>query len=148
MSFDDLEETAEIYFFSKELYKYISGLDLISSNFLKMVWKSTGDVPVRMVTESATMGEVELEIKPHDHRSDQSPPIIMRELSMGREMVGFHYRCKFIAPALEALKRSNHVRMKCGQSGLLLMEHFHGQENRIQSVQYFVLCEADVEKLV
>lgn len=143
MSFNDLEETAEIYLNSKELYKYINGLDLTSSVFLKIVMKA-GDVPVRMLTESPTMGEVELEIKPTTDRTESSPPIIMRDLNIpSNEIFPFNYRCKFVAPALEALRTSNHVRMKCGQSGLLLMEHFHGQDARDQMVQYFVLSEAD-----
>uniref|UniRef100_A0A6G1SFY7 Cell cycle checkpoint protein RAD1 n=1 Tax=Aceria tosichella TaxID=561515 RepID=A0A6G1SFY7_9ACAR len=143
MSFNDFEETAEIYFHSKELYKYISGLDLTSSVFLKIVMKA-GDVPVRMLTESPIMGEVELEIRPNSDRNDLGPPIIMRDLNIPPNAIfEFNYRCKFIAPALEALRTSNHVRMKCGHSGLLLMEHFHGQEARDQMVQYFVLSEAD-----
>jgi hypothetical protein len=143
MSFNDLEETAEIYFYSKELYKYISGLDLATSAFLEIFLKAGR--PVRMLTESPTMGDVELEIKSNRDRTELNQPIIMRDLIIPDNIeFRFNYRCKFIAPALDALKSSSHVRMKCGQSGLLLMEHFHSQDARVQSVQYFVLSEVVV----
>lgn len=120
MAFSNDEETAVIVFDSKKLYEYASGLDLVSSEFVDLVM-GRGSVPVKFSTKSTVLGEVELEITERDSE------IIKREIMVSDNFLfSFSYRSQFMKPALEALRTSTYMKMRCGSSGLLCLEHFHG----------------------
>lgn len=157
LTFLDGEEIAVILLNSKKFYDYVSGLDLVSSDHVHLAM-SRGDTPIRLSTNSSTLGEVELEI-PHESE------IIKREIIVSDNcLFSFSYKTEFIKPALEALKNFALVQMKCGSSGLLCIEHFHLvdtprrdgpflrpdntymsehiQPQNKSSIEYFILSEA------
>lgn len=119
LAFLDSEETAVILLNSKRLYEYVSGLDLISSEFVQLVM-GRGEVPLKLSTKSTLLGEVELEI------TSNETEIIKREIVVSDNcLFSFSYKTQFIKPALEALRSSALMQMRCGSSGLLCIEHFH-----------------------
>lgn len=119
LGFLDSEETAIIVFNSKRLYDFVSGLDLVSSDFVHLVM-GRGEVPIKLSTKSTLLGEVELEI------TENETEIIKREMIVSDNcLFSFSYRTQFIKPALEALRTSKFSQMKCGSSGLLCIEHIH-----------------------
>ena len=164
IDFKDDEEIADIVFDSKRLWDWVSGLDLVSSEFVDLVMGKS-DIPVRFLTKSFTLGEAELELSADDTE------MIRREIRVSDNVLyGFSYRTQFMKPALEALKNSTFMKMRCGSSGLLCIEHFHGVKDvnkssslncvgsneklleymtdynqprrKISSVEYFILSES------
>lgn len=120
MAFGSCEDIAVIVFDSKKLYDYISGIDLVTCDFVDLRLQQC-EVPVKISTKSTQLGEVELEI------SSEETSVIKRELRVSNGcQFSFSYRTQFIKPALDALKFSTHMKLKCGSSGLLCIEHFHG----------------------
>lgn len=127
MSFTPHEEITDIVFHSRELYKFLSGLDL-SSQFVTLKLEP-GNVPVKWMA-----GGVELEVGTEDE-----PAIIKRGLNAPSNLVfDFAYRTQLLKPAFMALRSSTSMLLRCGSSGLLIMEHFHDS----QSVEYYVPREA------
>lgn len=119
LKFRDGEDIAVILLNSKKFYDYVSGLDLVSSDHVHLVM-GRGETPIRLSTNSSSLGEVELEIPQNE--SD----IIKREIIVSDNcLFSFSYKTQFMKPALEALKSSSLVQIKCGSSGLLCIEHFH-----------------------
>lgn len=130
MSLTEYEDVTDIVFHSKELYRFLSGLDL-SSPFVTLILGDgrPDEMPVRFMA-----GMVELEINTSD-----DPPIIKRDLNAPTNLVlNFRYRTQLLKPAFNALKSSTTMSLRCGSSGLLIMEHFHDS----QSVEYYVPREA------
>jgi len=149
MVFNAGEDTAVIVFDSKKLYEYVSGMDFVTCDFVSLLLEQ-GHVPLRIRTKSTQLGEVELEIK------IEETEIIRRELRLSSgSQFSFSYRTQFIKPALDALKCSSFMKLKCGSSGLLCIEHFHGvatewpeffkdnnqPRRKRSSVEYFILSE-------
>lgn len=119
LTFSDSEELAIVLLDSKRFYDYVSGLDLVQSEYVNLTM-SRGQTPIKMSTCSTLLGEVELEI-PHNETE-----IIKREIIVSDNCVfSFSYKAQFMKPALEALRNSKFMQMKCGSSGLLCIEHFH-----------------------
>ena len=126
MTFNIGEDTASIGFDSKKLYDYISGIDLTSSDLVNLHLQQ-GRVPVKICTRSILLGEVELEI------CDQDSEIIVRELTVSSGcQFAFNYRTKFMKLALEALKTSIYMKLKCSSGGLLCTEHFYGMRDLLK----------------
>lgn len=118
LAFLDGEETAIILLDSKKLYEYVSGLDLVSSEYVHF-HMGRGDVPLKLTTYSTLLGEVELEI------TSNETEIIKKEISVSVNCIfSFSYKSKFFKPAIEALRNSTITQIKCGSSGLLCVEHF------------------------
>lgn len=140
LAFLDSEDTAVIVLNSKRLYEYVSGLDLFSSEYVYLSM-SRGEVPLRMCTQSTQLGEVELEI------TENEKEIIVNDILVSENChFNFTYKAQFMRPALEALRTSSLMQMRCGTSGLLCIEHFHGtdrQQNKRSSVEYFILSEVN-----
>lgn len=127
LGFSEDDETAVILFNSKKLYEYVSGLDLVSSEYVHLVMCS-GDVPMKLTTKSTILGEVELEITRNETE------IIRGEIKVSENcLFSFSYRTQFMRPALEALKNSTYTQMKCGSIGLLCIEHFQASEKRVSN---------------
>lgn len=121
LAFQEDEDTAVIVLNSKKFYDYVSGLDLISSDFVQLVMSRQDEIPIKLSTKSTQLGEVEL----HIHEDEKE--IIKRDLIVSDNLVFAHwYKTAFMKPALEGLKTSVLVQIKCGSSGLLCIEHFHG----------------------
>lgn len=157
LAFLEGEETAEIVLNSKKLFEYVSGLDLVSSDYVHLVM-GRGEVPLKLSTRSTLLGEVELEITQNE--SD----IIKQEIVVSDNcLFSFSYKTQFMKPALEALRTSAFMQMRCGSSGLLSIEHFHPvdkfnqrgepsfsrsensynqSQNKRSSVEYFILSES------
>lgn len=129
------DDYATIMMDSKKLQDFVSGLDLNSSESLKITL-SKGPTPIKMSTRGL-FGEVELEIT-----SNESDIIIEGLMVSVNCWFSFSYKTQFIKPALEALRASSTVRIKCATSGLLCVEH---QINR-SSVEYFILCDTNTEQ--
>lgn len=127
LAFSETEETAVIVLNSKKLYEYVSGLDLTSSDLVHIVM-GRGETPLRLSTSSMLLGEVELEI------SYNAVEIIKRDIVVSDHcLYSFSYKTQFIKPALEALRSSSYMQMKCGSNGLLCIEHFHDDSGRRQN---------------
>lgn len=121
MDFAEEEDMATIECDSKRLHEFVSGLDLISSEYVKLLMRQDW-VPLIFSTESALLGEVELKIPKCDKEIYLSDIVV----SDSSYFFNNYYRTQFIKPALDALKTSTKVKMRCGSSGLLCLEHFHG----------------------
>lgn len=138
LTFSEDEEAADILLNSRKFHDYVSGLDFEKSEYVHLVM-SRDDVPIKLSTRSNLLGEVELEI------TQDQKDIIVREIAVSDNCVySFSYRTKFIKPALEALRNSSRVQIKCGSRGLLCIEHFHqvdSVEGEQPSVEYFILSE-------
>jgi len=119
LNFLDGEETAVIVLNSRKFYDYVSGLDLVSSDLVHLVM-GRGDVPIKLSTKSTLLGQVELEI------TQNETDIIKKGITVSDNcLFSFSYKTQFMKPALEALRNSALMQMKCGSSGLLCIEHFH-----------------------
>lgn len=119
LAFAEFEEYAIIALNSRKFYEYVSGLDLVSSLHVHLVM-GRGEVPLKLSTKSTELGEVELEITHNEIE------IIRREIIVSDNcLFSFSYKTQFIKPALDALRTSSFIRMKCSSSGLLCIEHFH-----------------------
>lgn len=119
LAFTDFEEHAMIVLNSRKFYEYVSGLDLVLSANVHLVM-SRGEVPLKLSTKSTELGEAELEITHNEIE------IIKKEIVVTDNcLFSFNYKTQFIKPALDALRASNFIRMKCSSNGLLCIEHFH-----------------------
>lgn len=153
-------EYAMIKMDSRKLHNYVSGMDLVSSDFVHLSM-GRGDYPLKLCTKSITLGEVELEIPATDNE------IILEEIRASDNcLFSFTYKTQYMRPALDSLKNSHTVLMKCDSRGILCIEHFHGQkegtlsnnipnsnnyavalyptpgENKRSSVEYFLTSDA------
>lgn len=124
------EDYASIGLDSKKLQDYVTGLDLVSSEYLKITL-SKGNTPLKMTTRGL-YGEVGLEI------TSEAKEIIKQDLMVSVNCwFSFTYKTQFIKPALEALRASTIVYIKCATTGLLCIQH---HVNR-STVEYFILCD-------
>lgn len=163
LQFGQDDEIIVITLNSKKFYEYVLGLDLTTS---KIVDLSLGRGESIKLTTCSELGESDLQI-----RLDNSD-VIRGEIHAPSNCVyGNKYKTSYLKPALDALKNSCLMHLKCSPSGLLCLQHFHSFErgkdgnytrpdkdiyitdgrnivdktsglNRIPSIEYYILAQA------
>lgn len=127
LRFSNSDEPATILLKSRTFREYFSGLDLTSSDFIMLTLKR-GEIALKLSINSLMLGELELEIAEKDK--------MVKQLKISQNVeYSFRYKTQFIRPALDSLKSSSLVQLRCSSNGLLCIEHFHAIDKRIAIVE-------------